>query len=115
MAKQVCEKPLDNISTSKLYYLVNETTYSGFITIRKRITRGYDDSSNVTLAHDVDPNLEALQVENNFLLLKCKNLTTEVETFKKENKMLENTLAGYIDENVANLPNLSGSSYVFFY
>ena len=101
MANQVCEKLLGNIRTSKLNYLVNETPYSAFITIRKRFIKGYADSSNVPFAQNEGSNLEALQIENNSLLLEYKNLPNEVETLKKKNKIIEDSLAGYIDENVA--------------
>ena len=68
MANQVCEKLLNNTRTSKLLYLVNETPYSAFITIRKQFIKGYEESSIVTIAQNEVPSLEVLQIENNSIL-----------------------------------------------
>ena len=50
----VCENLLNKVKHSKLNYLVNETPYSVFITIRKKFTKEHQDLPNVTLAQEVN-------------------------------------------------------------
>ena len=38
---KVCENLINDVKASNLNYLVNETPYSAFITIRKRFTKEY--------------------------------------------------------------------------
>ena len=51
-ANKVCEQLLNSVKASNLNYLINETPYLAFITIRKRFAKGYEDISNVTVAQD---------------------------------------------------------------
>ena len=48
MANQVCEQILNYVKASNLNYLINETPYSSVITVRKRFTKDFKDSSDVT-------------------------------------------------------------------
>ena len=85
-ANYVCNQVLKIVKESNLNYLVNETPYSAYVTIRKRFVK---HSAEVTLA-DKDVNqenlaqenapqdkLEALVVENNSLKEKLIMLETE--------------------------------------
>ena len=77
-AHVVCEQILSVLKTSNLNYLVKETPYSAFVTIRKRFVKEKHDISNVTLAPEdnlTDPNLKT---ENFILKQRCKALECEV-------------------------------------
>ena len=89
-AHKVCEQMLCILKSSKLNYLVKETPYSAFITIRKRFLK---DISCVTLASEDDSPSEAdLRRENMILKEKCKELEVEVGylNIDKENMELAN-------------------------
>ena len=102
-ANQVCETLLTTIKASNLNYLVNETPYSAFITIRKRFTKDYNESSNVTLARELDVGVNSNRKENENSILhnECQTLKTELELNMKLNSDLKNNLEGYVNENVA--------------
>ena len=97
----VCEKLLNNVKASNLNYLLNETPYSAFITIRKRFTKDYHDLPNVTLAQNDGKSVEEYQKENNLLKVKCKSIETEMDSFKKQNSELKKNLSAYMDENIS--------------
>ena len=101
LADQVCEKLIKDIKASNLNYLLNETPYSAYITIRKKFTKAHADLSNVTLVQNYDGSLEASQAENNLLRIECTNLKEESDALKNKNTVLEDKLAGYAEENVA--------------
>ena len=100
-AHKVCENLLNKVKHSKFNYLVNETPYSVFITIRKKFTKEHQDLPNVTLAQEVNVATEDLKKENNLLHLKCKNLQNEIESVKNQNCTLKDSLANYKNENIA--------------
>ena len=52
LAHTVCEQLLSILKTSKLNYLVKETPYSAFVTIRKRFVNDVKELPYVTLAPD---------------------------------------------------------------
>lgn len=75
-ANVVCEKILNTVNSSNLNYIVNETPYSVFITMRKRFTNDFRDLTNVTLVEDVIEETHIdFQKENSSLVLKCNKLT----------------------------------------
>ena len=89
-AHKVCDQMLRILKSSKLNYLVKETPYSSFITIRKRFLK---DISCVSLASEDDSRSEAdLSRENMILKEKCKELEVEVGylNINKENMELAN-------------------------
>ena len=101
LANQVCEKLVKDIKNSHLNYLVNETPYSAYITIRKKFTKAHADLSNVTLVPNSDVSLESSQAENKLLRVECTNLKEECNALKNKNRVLEDKLAGYAEENVS--------------
>ena len=101
MANLVCEKLLNNVKASNLNYLLNETPYSAYITIRKRFNKDYQDLINVTLVQDIPENVHDYKKENTFLKSKCKFLETELESSKKQNTEYKDNLAGFEKENIA--------------
>ena len=73
-ASQVCENLLNNVKSSNLNYLVNETPYSAFITIRKKLLRHIEEreTGDVTFAADIITNADiALTQENLALKIRC--------------------------------------------
>ena len=102
-AHTVCEQMLSILKTSKLNYLVKETPYSAFVTIRKRFVRDTRDLPGVTLvAEDNNTGENDFRRENLVLKQRCKSLEVEVgylnidiekaklenDTLRKENKTL---------------------------
>ena len=96
----VCEEFLSILRRSKLNYLVKETPYSAFVTIRKRLVKNGQELSNVTLVQGdsavSDGSFKAenyilkqrckdLEVKNGFLEVDIENLEVKVETLNKEN------------------------------
>ena len=72
-AHKVCEDLLSILKSSKLNYLVKETPYSAFVTIRKRFLKD-TDISNVTLVSNDDSDDTNMRRENLILKEKCKSL-----------------------------------------
>ena len=102
-AHTVCEQMLSILKTSKLNYLVKETPYSAFVTIRKRFVKDTKDLPGVTLvAADNNTGENGFRRENLILKQRCKSLEVEVgylnidiekvklenDTLNKENKNL---------------------------
>ena len=99
-AHLVCEKLLNNVKASNLNYLLNETPYSAFITIRKRFTKDCQDLPNVTLAKEDEKTVDEYKKDNNFLQVKCNSIETELDSFKKQTSELKTNLSGYMNENI---------------
>ena len=99
-ANKVCEQLLNSVKASNLNYLVNETPYLAFITIRKRFAKGYEDILNVTVAQDDSENIEDLKRKNNLLTLKCIQYESNFETLSKENCDVKTKLENFIEDNV---------------
>ena len=58
IAHRVCEQMLSILKSSMLNYLVQETPYSAFVTVRKRFVKDIQEISWVTLvSEDNDINL----------------------------------------------------------
>ena len=57
-AHKVCEQLLNYVKVSNLNYLVNETPYSAFITIRKIFSKDVEDLPYVTLILENKRNFE---------------------------------------------------------
>ena len=86
-AHRVCEDLLSILKSSKLNYLVKETPYSAFVTIRKRFVKD-SDISDVTIVprDDVDCDLKR---ENHILKEKCKSLEIDIGFLTIEKETLE--------------------------
>ena len=79
-----CEQLLSIIKTSNLNYLVKETPYSAFVTIRKRFVKDKQDNSIVTLAPEENLRDPSLKTENFILKQRCKALECELGNLKKD-------------------------------
>ena len=89
-AHTVCEQLLSILKSSKLNYLVKETPYSAFITIRKRFVKDIQDTSDVTLVPGEDKNNDHnLKRENLVLKQRCKSLEVDVGFLKLDKENLE--------------------------
>ena len=102
-ASHVCENLLNNVKSSNLNYLVNETPYSAYITIRKMFIKNYIqvkdpvESNNATLAQEVHSNDNEIE---------CDRLKSELKLVKKELHDAKSNLEGYEKENVSLNQNL---------
>ena len=79
-AQLVCEELLGVLKKSKLNYLVKETPYSAFVTIRKRFLKDNKDIPKVTLAQNDTNSVRDLNAitENYILKQRCKDLEVKV-------------------------------------
>ena len=84
-ANSVCNQLLKIVKDSNLNYLVNETPYSAYVTIRKTFVR---NSSEVTLAGK-DLNQENLAKENDAPQDKFEALIVENNTLRRKLSQLE--------------------------
>ena len=95
-AHLVCEQLLNILKTSKLNYLVKETPYSAFVTIRKKFIKDQEDNSIVTLVHEENP---SLKTENFILKQRCKALECEIGYLKADKEDLKLTSEKLSNEN----------------
>ena len=88
-AHKVCEDLLSICKSSKLNYLVKETPYSAYITIRKRFVKETDLSDVTLVPRDESDN--TFRRENLILKERCRSLEVDLEYLKigKENLQLE--------------------------
>ena len=100
-AHQVCENILKTIKSSKLNYVVNETPYSSYITIRKAFTKEHRELSNVTPVPEDEVNHESFKENISALEVKSRKLKEELEVCEKVKRDLDKKLEGYVTENVA--------------
>ena len=94
-----CEQLLTIIKTSNLNYLVKETPYSAFVTIRKRFIKNKEDNSNVTLVPQENLRDPSLKTENFILKQKCKALECELGNIKNDKENSEFTAQKLSKEN----------------
>ena len=89
-ANTVCNQVLKVVKESNLNYLVNETPFSAFITIRKNFVRqsGKQEALEVTLACD-DYSLKQ----------KCRELEKELTQLKTNLQGCEVKIEGLVEEN----------------
>ena len=89
-AHTFCGEMLSILKASKLNYLVKETPYSAFVTIRMRFIKDIKDICEVTLVpEDGKPSDVNLKRENLILKQKCKSLEVEVGFQKIDKEKLE--------------------------
>ena len=60
-ANKVSEKILTTVKSSNLHFIVNETPYSAFITMRKRVIKDYRDLSHATFMDDIITDTQVYQ------------------------------------------------------
>ena len=89
-AHRVCEEYLTILRRSKLNYMVKETPYSAYITIRKKFVKDCNDLSNVTFAGDA--NKDNLNIENCFLKQRCKDLEDQIKHLEVESEEVHSKL-----------------------
>ena len=97
-AHKVCEDLLSILKSSKLNYLVKETPYSAFVTIRKRFLKD-TEISNVTLVSNDDSDDTNMRRENLILKEKCKSLEVDLEFLRIDKDKLEMECGKFKAEN----------------
>ena len=98
---EACESILSELRNSGLNFVLQETPYSAYITIRKKFRRGFQDSLDQTDIH-VKHSTKTKEFEANDLKLKveCEELVNKMETTRSENIILQNRLAKAEEEMV---------------
>ena len=93
-AIETCESVLSEIRNSRLNFLVQETPYSAFITIREKFRKGSEDSACKTdiLARS-SSKITEFEKENLSLKVKCEEMVSEIKSTRSENLILQNRLA----------------------
>ena len=103
-ANTVCNQVLKVLKESNLNYLVNETPYSAFVTIRKKFVgpREEQDISDVTLAaNHLSFGDKVLAQENAALDHKYKGLESEIGHLKKDIDGLEQKIGDLaVEKNI---------------
>ena len=95
MAMATCEKVLSTVKKSALNFIIQETPFSAYLTIRKTYCK---DIKNLTVAEDNhdEQNKEKItkfEKENIYLKNELEEIRTKFEIVKKENKILHQSLA----------------------
>ena len=88
-AQIACEKLLTLVRGSDLNFLIQETPYSAFVTIRKSFCREPKNCSNNTFDEVCD---EKLKVENDALKSTLKDTESQLISRKKELETLQSRL-----------------------
>ena len=81
---EACENILSKIRMSGLNFVVQETPYSAYVTIRKKFSRGFQDSSC--------QKIKALELRNHSLQNEGTELVDEMGSTRSNNLLLQNRL-----------------------
>ena len=100
-ANTVCNQVLKVLKQSNLNYLVNETPYSAFVTIRKKFVRTREDQEllDVTPVDDISVNDIVLTQENLGLKQKCRDLSSDKGHLQIKIEELELKVEAIVKEN----------------
>jgi hypothetical protein len=90
-AHYTCSKLLDAIKSSQLDFLLQETPYSVFLTIRKKYIKSFEPASKEEL-FEHESVIEDLKQENENLRNAAKEITIENEANKNKVAILEKRL-----------------------
>ena len=91
-AKETCEKVLRSIKQSQLDFLLQETPYSVFLTIRKRFIKDFKNLSTATQTIESDFVIKDLKSDNKELRDVIIGKEEEIETSKNETFILQKRL-----------------------
>ena len=91
-ANETCEKLLRCIKQSQLDFLLQETPYSAFITVRKRFVKNFNAPSATHGTVESDKVIEDLRSENEKLRDVISEKDAEIESFRNGNFILQNRL-----------------------
>ena len=94
-AHYTCSKLLDAIKSSQLDFLLQETPYSVFLTIRKKYIKSFKPASKEEL-FEHESVIEDLKQENENLRNAAKEITIENEANKNKVAILEKRLKNVI-------------------
>ena len=91
-ANETCEKVLRSIKQSQLDFLLQETPYSVFLTIRKRFIKDFKNLSTATQTIESDFVIKDLKSDNKELRDVIIGKEEEIETSKNETFILQKRL-----------------------
>ena len=93
MASNVCDSLMLAIKASQLDFVIQETPYSSFVTIRKKFKKGFNPSNEVTEVDTVyNHTLKELKLENCKLRETIKEKEAQFESVKSDSIMLQEKL-----------------------
>ena len=93
MASNVCDSLMLAIKASQLDFVIQETPYSSFVTIRKKFKKGFNPSNEVTEVDTVyNHTLKELKLENCKLRETIKEKEAQFESVKSVSIMLQGKL-----------------------
>ena len=94
MASKVCDALMFAIKTSQLDFVIQETPYSSFVTIRKKFKKSFSSSDEVTEVDNRVDNetLRELNLENCKLKEMIKEKDAQFESVKKNSIMIQEKL-----------------------
>ena len=87
--EKACGQILFSLKMSKLNYMVKETPYSAYITIRKKFVKSFQPDSDTS--PKLDQNQSMVKLKRDFEILQKKNtgLLTDIAHFKYESEEFE--------------------------
>ena len=91
-ARHTCDKLIASLRNSELNFLIQETPFSAFITIRKTFFRGSNKSGKNPVLETNDVKCEKLEHENEMLKTLLKDKDLQLESFKKESRVQQERL-----------------------
>ena len=108
-----CGQIIFNIKSSKLNYLVKETPYSLYITVRKKFVNNVKETSpnSSNISKEKSENEIVLRQENCALKEKLKDLKTSYALIEVENEELE-TKAGSLNRDAISMEDKLEEAYL---
>ena len=89
-ANKTCDRLIAFLRHSGLNFLIQETPFSAFLTIRKTFCRGSKTNYNETVIEDKNEDLEKLRIENETFRTLLENKDCQLKKFEEESAALQN-------------------------
>ena len=91
-ANKTCDRLIAFLRDSGLNFLVQETPFSAFLTIRKTFCRGSKTNYNHPVSEDKYEDLEKLRIENETYKTLIEDKDCQLKKFEEESAALQNRL-----------------------
>ena len=93
MAHEACDMVIETMRNSQLNFVLQETPYSAFITIRKSFCKGATNLTRIqNKTAETHPYIEELKNENDQLQNDLKEKESELVSSRKESAILQSRL-----------------------
>ena len=104
-ANKTCDSLIAFLRHSGLNFLVQETPFSAFLTIRKTFCRGSKTNYNDPVIEDKNEDLEKLRIENETFRTLLEDKDCQLKKFEEESAALQNRLEKAEEEMLINFKN----------